>query len=76
MQALWRGERNRMRAKQSARFHLIAAAVWVCLSLPTLIWWKDSILWVSLMSIYAIVIAHLAAYQAAHGEKKQEESRK
>jgi len=33
------------------------------------LWWKNSILWVSLMSIYAIVISHLAAYSAAHAEK-------
>lgn len=62
-----------MKAKRAARFHLVAAVTWFILTLPTLVWWKESILWVSLMSIYAIVIAHLAAYQAAHGEKKQEE---
>jgi hypothetical protein len=39
------------------------------LTIPTLLWWKNSILWVSLMSIYAIVVSHLAAYSAAHAEK-------
>ncbi len=56
-------------AKRMAKFHLILALVWAILTIPTLLWWKNSILWVSLMSIYAIVISHLAAYSAAHAEK-------
>ena len=60
-----------LKAKSLAKFHLIAAAAWAALTLPTLIWWTESILWVSLMSIYAIVVAHLAAYSAAHAEKEQ-----
>lgn len=56
-------------AKRMAKFHLVLALVWAILTIPTLLWWKNSILWVSLMSIYAIVISHLAAYSAAHAEK-------
>lgn len=61
--------RVKMTASRMAKFHLTLALVWATLTIPTLIWWKDSILWVSLMSIYAIVIGHLAAYSAAHAEK-------
>lgn len=50
------------------RIHLTLAAVWALLAVPTVLWWKDSILWVALMSVYAIVIAHLAAYDAARAE--------
>ena len=56
-------------AKLMAKMHLVLALVWAILTIPTLLWWKNSILWVSLMSIYAIVISHLAAYSAAHAEK-------
>ncbi|EKK5547770.1 monooxygenase [Enterobacter hormaechei] len=56
-------------AKLIAKMHLVLALVWAILTIPTLLWWKNSILWVSLMSIYAIVISHLAAYSAAHAEK-------
>ena len=52
-----------------SKIHLILALAWTILTIPTLLWWKNSILWVSLMSIYAIVISHLAAYSAAHAEK-------
>lgn len=48
--------------------HLALAGVWALLAIPTVLWWKDSILWVALMSVYAIVVAHLAAYDAARAE--------
>ena len=59
----------KLTARLMARVHLALALVWAVLTIPTLLWWKNSILWVSLMSIYAIVISHLAAYSAAHAEK-------
>lgn len=33
--------------------------------IPTLLWFKDSILWVSGMSLYALVIGHISSYEAA-----------
>ncbi|WP_420107398.1 hypothetical protein [Leclercia adecarboxylata] len=60
----------KINAKRLAKFHLILALVWAMLTIPTLLWWKNSILWVSLMSIYAIVVSHLAAYSAAHAGKR------
>ncbi|MBX4604972.1 monooxygenase [Klebsiella pneumoniae] len=59
----------KLTARLMAKMHLALALVWAALTIPTLLWWKNSILWVSLMSIYAIVISHLAAYSAAHAEK-------
>ncbi|MGY5957229.1 Monooxygenase [Kosakonia sp. BK9b] len=59
----------KLTARLMAKLHLFLALIWTVLTIPTLLWWKNSILWVSLMSIYAIVISHLAAYSAAHAEK-------
>lgn len=53
----------------SPRFHLIAACVWAALAIPTVLWWRDSVLWVAIMSLWANVAAHWSAYQAAHAEK-------
>lgn len=50
-------------------FHLIATTVWVILAIPTVIWWKDSILWVAIMSVWANVVGHWGAYQAARAEE-------
>lgn len=57
-----------MTARHLRRIHLALAAMWALLAIPTIVWWKDSILWVALMSVYAVVVAHLAAYDAARAE--------
>jgi hypothetical protein len=53
-----------------AAAHFSFAALWVLLVIPTIWWWRDSILWVAFMSIYAIVIAHLSAAGAARAEQE------
>lgn len=49
-------------------FHLITTLLWGLLIIPTLLWWKESILWVALMSCYANLAGHFAAWQAAKAE--------
>jgi hypothetical protein len=50
-------------------FHLGMTCLWVLLVIPTLVWWKDSILWVAVMSVWANVAAHWSAYQGARAEE-------
>lgn len=44
--------------------------------IPTLIWWKDSVLWVALMSLWANIASHWSAIEGAkakeNGEEKEE----
>ncbi|HGS4221265.1 TPA: hypothetical protein ACL9MW_003085 [Klebsiella pneumoniae] len=56
------------------RCHLVAAVMWVGLAIPSLIWWKDSVLWVILISIYANIVGHLSGYSAARADHAAEES--
>lgn len=49
--------------------HRGVAAFWVLLAVPTLLWWRDSILWVAFMSLYANVASHWAAAQAAEADE-------
>ena len=56
------------------RCHLVAAVMWVGLAIPSLIWWKDSVLWVILISIYANIVGHLSGYSAARAVQAAEES--
>ncbi|MDW1180971.1 hypothetical protein [Klebsiella pneumoniae] len=56
------------------RCHLVAAVMWVGLAIPSLIWWKDSVLWVILISIYANIVGHLSGYSAARADQGAEES--
>lgn len=34
-------------------YHQIALVFWLVAVIPTVIWWKDSILWIAIMSLYA-----------------------
>lgn len=45
------------------------ALVWAVLAIPTVLWWRESILWVAFMSLYANVAGHWAAYQGARAEE-------
>lgn len=56
------------------RFHLVMMIVWAGLAVPGLIWWKESIMFVIIMSLYANFAAEFAAFQGARGEEKQEQS--
>ncbi|HEC0635211.1 hypothetical protein PX086_15220 [Klebsiella pneumoniae] len=56
------------------RCHLVAAVMWVGLAIPSLIWWKDSVLWVILINIYANIVGHLSGYSAARADQAAEES--
>ncbi|MCU4144880.1 hypothetical protein JKF61_20915 [Klebsiella quasipneumoniae] len=56
------------------RCHLEAAVMWVGLAIPSLIWWKDSVLWVILISIYANIVGHLSGYSAARADQAAEEN--
>lgn len=47
--------------------------VWIGLSFPGLLWWKESITFVIILSLYANIAAEFSAYQGARTEKKQEE---
>jgi len=54
---------------RSKRFHLLATILWACLLPPTLLWWRESVFWVAIMSWYANVVGHWSAYQSARSEE-------
>jgi hypothetical protein len=42
--------------------------VWALTLAPSLLWWKDSILWVILLSVWANIAAHFSAWQGSRAE--------
>jgi hypothetical protein len=50
------------------RFHLAATIIWFLLIIPSVLWWKDSILWIVLMSAWANFAAHFSAWQGTRAE--------
>jgi hypothetical protein len=55
------------------RFHASAMGVWALALIPTVLWWKESILWVAFMSLYANFVGHWSAYQAVRAERTSRE---
>lgn len=59
-------------ASQMKKFHLVMMTLWIILLIPSVIWWKDSILWVIFLSIYANFVGHLSGYSGARAERANE----
>lgn len=53
------------------RYHLAMMAVWPALAVPAVLWWKQSIIFVILLSLYANFAGDFSAYQAARAEDEQ-----
>lgn len=53
-----------MLARLRRNRHRVMGWVWILLAIPTVIWWKDAIVWVALMSIYANAEASFGAQNA------------
>lgn len=52
--------------------HYALAGVWALLLIPTLMFWKNSVLWVAAMSLYANFVGHLSAAKASRAEQEAE----
>ena len=53
--------------------HITLALVWICLAIPTVLFWSESILWILMISIYANVGAHISAWEGAKNDDKIDE---
>lgn len=53
--------------------HAVATVAWFAAVVPTVVWWKDSVLWVALMSCWANAAAHFSAWQGARSEEASEQ---
>lgn len=62
----------KLKAKTLKRLHIAALIVWLILVIPTVTIWSDSVKWVNIMSIYAIIVGHVAGLGAARIERKEE----
>jgi hypothetical protein len=50
------------------RFHATMTVVWLLLVVPTLLWWRESIPWLAVMSVWANVAGHFGSWQGARAE--------
>ena len=50
------------------RIHTTLACMWALLMIPSLMWWKESLVWVIAMSCYANFAGSMASLQAARAD--------
>lgn len=60
-------------AKRLRQFHLVMMFVWPALAIPAVLFWKDSIIFVICLSLYANFAGDFAGYQGARAEESNEE---
>lgn len=54
--------------------HLCEAYLWVVLAIPSILWWKNSILWVITISLYANYKTAISANEGRKARKAAESS--
>lgn len=62
-----------MSPRTRMHLHSVLKWAWLLALIPTLLWWKDSILWVAAMSLYANVVGHASAQEAAKAALEAED---
>lgn len=62
------------KAQLSVIGHYVLAGVWALLLIPTLLLWKNSVLWVAAMSLYANFVGHLSAAKAGRAQQEAEQT--
>jgi hypothetical protein len=50
--------------------HLWITVWWLLAIIPTLVWWKNSVLWVALMSLWANIASHWSAHVGAKASRR------
>lgn len=57
-----------------ARLHGLLTLVWLCLIPPAVLWWRSSIPFLVMCSVYANLAGHWAAWEAAKAAAEVKES--
>lgn len=58
----------------AVKFHAGMFFFWVLMTIPSVIWWHNSILYVIFISLYAIWIGHIAGLQGALADRRVKRS--
>lgn len=66
------GMKTRLLELWHAKHHLYEAWLWVVLAAPTLLVWRDSVLWVALMSLYANYKTAIGAHEGRQARRNTE----
>lgn len=54
------------------KHHLYEGIFWALLTIPTMIWWQESVLWVALMSLYNNYKTAIGAHEGRQARRNTE----
>jgi hypothetical protein len=63
-----------MKPKTRARVYLAVSAIWGLLLVPSIIWWRESVVWLVVMSWYANFGTSLSGWEAAKAAQEAADS--
>lgn len=63
-----------LRQKWHENHHLYEAITWCVLAVPTLLWLRDSVLWVAMMSLYANYKTAIGAHEGRQARRNTEDN--
>lgn len=63
-----RAAKHRRRVKRNRAIHATLTIIWALMIIPAVLWWKDSVPFLVMVSVYANLAGHWAAYEAATEE--------
>jgi hypothetical protein len=52
---------------------LVLTVAWTVVGIPVCVWLRSSLLWVSLMSVYAIIVSHFTGHLAWRAKREAQE---
>jgi hypothetical protein len=61
-----------IKGMKASTLHTLMTLIWVLLIIPTLLWWRESVFWVAVMSLWANIASHWAAREAAKAKEQAE----
>lgn len=59
--------------KYARTYHMVMMIVWPLLAIPTILWWKSSVLWVAFLSLYANFAGEFGAWHAASAQQNNQD---
>lgn len=61
--------RRRSRLVTPRRIHGFLVGFWVLMTIPSVLWWRQSVPYLVFISVYALVASHAAAYAGSKAEE-------
>lgn len=71
---MWRFVGAPVKAATLRRFHAFATVFWLFMSIPSILFWRNSVPFLVGVSVYALAVSHWSGWQGARAEQMSEDT--